>query len=150
MIAGDLFARWLDLHVAAIDAATAPRYRAANRGRRSSNPRWHAGNEDGSMHGEYKTPGGKLVAVDLEVMDDKLVNVVVHGDFFLYPEEALETITGALEGLPVDLTESEYAEKVRFALPRDAELLGSSPDAIGAAIRRALASDAADAGEAPA
>ena len=102
------------------------------------------------MHGEYKTPGGKLVAVDLEVVDDKLVNVVVHGDFFLYPEEALADITGALEGLPVDLTESEYAEKVRFALPRKAELLGSSPDAIGAAIRRALAGEASDDGKASA
>jgi hypothetical protein len=31
---------------------------------------------------------------------------------------------------------------VRFALPRDAELLGSSPEAIAAAVRRALASEA--------
>ena len=69
------------------------------------------------MHGEYKTPGGKLVAVDFEVADDRLVEVAVSGDFFLYPEEALADITGALEGLPADLTESEYAEKVRFALP---------------------------------
>lgn len=91
------------------------------------------------MHGEYKTPGGKLVAVDLELEDGVLRNVVVSGDFFLYPEEALSDITGALEGLSVALSESEIAEQVRMAMPRGAELLGSSPEAIGAAVRRALA-----------
>ncbi len=96
------------------------------------------------MHGEYKTPGGKLVAVDLDVEDGDLRNVTVSGDFFLYPEEALSAITGALEGLPVELSESEIAEQVRMAMPRDAELLGSSPEAIGAAVRRALAGDPED------
>ena len=41
------------------------------------------------MHGAYKTPGGKLVQVDFDVRHDRLVNVEVSGDFFLYPEEAL-------------------------------------------------------------
>ena len=93
------------------------------------------------MHGEYKTPGGKLIAVDLEVTDGMLRDVVVSGDFFLYPEEALSDLTGALEGLSVELSESEIAEQVRIAMPRDAELLGSSPEAIGAAVRRALAAE---------
>lgn len=97
------------------------------------------------MHGEYKTPGGKLVVVDLEVADGKLHNVMVSGDFFLYPDEAFSTLSGALEGLSEDLTESEIAEQVRIALPRGAELLGSSPEAIGAAVRRALAAGADDA-----
>ncbi len=96
------------------------------------------------MHGEYKTPGGKLVAVDLEVEGDTLRDVTVSGDFFLYPEEALGDITSALEGLSVELSESEIAEQVRMAMPRGAELLGSSPEAIGAAVRRALAGDSED------
>nr|MDQ3045473.1 lipoate--protein ligase family protein [Chloroflexota bacterium] len=50
------------------------------------------------MHGEYKTPGGKLVLVDFVVEDARLREVVVSGDFFLYPDEALAEITGALEG----------------------------------------------------
>ena len=91
------------------------------------------------MHGEYKTPGGKLIAVDFEIADGELRNVAVTGDFFLYPEEALADLTGALEGLSVELSEAEIAERVRMAMPRDAELLGSSPEAIGAAVRRALA-----------
>ncbi len=91
------------------------------------------------MHGEYKTPGGKLVVVDFETEDGKLKDVVVSGDFFLYPEEALTDLTKALEGLDVDRAEVEIAETVRMALPRKAELLGSSPEAIASAVRRALA-----------
>lgn len=100
------------------------------------------------MHGEYKTPGGKLVAVDFEVEDDTLRDVRLTGDFFLYPEEALADLTAALEGLSVELSESEIAEQVRVAIPRDAELLGSSPEAIGAAVRRALAVDGSADGDA--
>lgn len=96
------------------------------------------------MHGEYKTPGGKLVVVDLDVAEGKLRDVMVSGDFFLYPDEAFSTLAEALEGLSVDLTESEIAEQVRMALPRGAELLGSSPEAIGAAVRRAVSSGADD------
>ena len=100
------------------------------------------------MHGEYKTPGGKLIAVDFEVEDGRLRDVRVTGDFFLYPEEALADLTCALDGLSIDLAESEIAEQVRAAMPRDAELLGSSPEAIGAAVRRALASEGTGDGEA--
>jgi lipoate-protein ligase A len=57
------------------------------------------------MHGEYKTPGGKLVVVDFEVIGDQLRNVEVSGDFFLYPEETLFAITASLEGLSAALDE---------------------------------------------
>ena len=43
-------------------------------------------------HGEYKTPGGKLVVADFAVRDGAVRDLVVSGDFFLYPEEALTTI----------------------------------------------------------
>ena len=90
------------------------------------------------MLGEYKTPGGKLVRVDAEVTDGTLRDVVVSGDFFLYPEEALEGITGALQGIPVDLTEDEIAQRVSAAIPDGTEWLGSSPEALAIAVRRAL------------
>ena len=90
------------------------------------------------MHGEYKTPGGKLVVVDFQVEDGALSEVMVSGDFFLYPEDALGDLTAALEGVSVELTESEIAEKVRIGLRREAQLLGSSPEGIATAVRRAL------------
>ena len=53
------------------------------------------------LHGEYKVPGGKLVVVDLAVVDGALADVSVSGDFFLEPDEALEDINRALTGLPL-------------------------------------------------
>ena len=89
-------------------------------------------------HGEFKTPGGKLIAVDFEVVDNELRNVVVTGDFFLYPEEALPILAGSLENSPVTLDEAGYAAKVRTGLASSAELVGSSPEALAASVVRAL------------
>lgn len=90
------------------------------------------------MHGEYKTPGGKLVVVDFDLENDVLRNVVVSGDFFLYPEEALESITASLEGLPRETEEAGIADTVRRGIPAGTELLGTSPEGIAIAVRRAL------------
>lgn len=91
------------------------------------------------MHGDYKVPGGKLVRVDLAVANGALTDVVVSGDFFLYPDEALEQITGALQGLPADASEAEIADRVQRAIPAGTEWLGASPAALAVAVRRALA-----------
>ena len=88
--------------------------------------------------GEFKTPGGKLIAVDFDVVDDELRNVVVTGDFFLYPEEALSILSEALENSPITLSEAGYAERIKTALDSSAELVGSSPEALAVAVVRAL------------
>jgi hypothetical protein len=91
------------------------------------------------MHGEYKTPGGKLVVVDFEVRDERLRDVIVSGDFFLYPEEALDLIAGAVDGLPAAAGESEIARAVEAAVPPGTEMLGFSAEAVAIAVRRGLA-----------
>lgn len=90
------------------------------------------------MHGEYKTPGGKLVVVDFDVIDGRLRNVQVSGDFFLYPEEEFAPLTTALEGVDADLDDVSFAERIRMDLHPDTELLGTSPEGIATAVRRAL------------
>lgn len=93
------------------------------------------------MHGEYKTPGGKLVQVDLDVIDGVLRNVMVTGDFFLEPPEALDTIVRAIEGQPVQVSEEELARAIERALAafdQPVELLGFSPEAVARAVRRAV------------
>jgi lipoate---protein ligase len=62
----------------------------------------------------------------------------VSGDFFLYPEEALEPILAALEGAPVSLDEAALAARVLGAVPDGVEMMGFSPQAIAIAVRRAL------------
>lgn len=102
--------------------------------------------------GECKTPGGKLVAVDLTVDGAKLTNVRVRGDFFIHPEPAcrptLDAVATALNGSPADLDVPALAAHVRAALPFGVELIGTSPDAIAVALRRAVTGDS-DFGAAP-
>jgi len=90
------------------------------------------------MHGEYKVPGGKLVVVDLEVIDGKLANFHLAGDFFLEPDDALEAIDAAVNGLPAESDSATIAAAVRGALPENATLLGFTPEAVGVAVRRSL------------
>lgn len=97
------------------------------------------------MHGEYKTPGGKLVAVDFEIDGGVLRQVVVHGDFFLYPDDAFELLASSLEGAPADLDEATLASRVHAAIDGRAELIGSSPEAIAIAITRGIAASEAGA-----
>lgn len=91
------------------------------------------------MHGEYKVPGGKLVVVDLEVVEGTFANFRLAGDFFLEPDDALEMINGAVNGLPEDSDSAAIAAAIQQALPEGALLLGFSPEAIAVAIRRSLA-----------
>lgn len=94
------------------------------------------------MHGEYKVPGGKLIVVDLEPVDDKISNLQLSGDFFLAPDEALTWITNALEGQATTSSQEQLSEIVRQA-SADAELIGITPEGVAIAIQRALAGGAA-------
>ncbi|MEV5238604.1 biotin/lipoate A/B protein ligase family protein [Streptomyces cinnamoneus] len=91
------------------------------------------------MHGEYKVPGGKLVVVDLDVVDGALRDVRVAGDFFLEPDEALFDINRALEGANADLPAPELAARIDAALPEGTVMFGLTSEAVGVAVRRALA-----------
>ncbi|MEV5505717.1 lipoate--protein ligase family protein [Streptomyces orinoci] len=91
------------------------------------------------MHGEYKVPGGKLVVVDLEVRAGVLREVRVAGDFFLEPDEALPEINRALEGADASLSAPQLAARIEAALPQGTVMFGFSAEAVGIAVRRALA-----------
>ncbi|GAA4750179.1 lipoate--protein ligase family protein [Gordonia alkaliphila] len=90
------------------------------------------------MHAEYKVPGGKLVVVDVEAADDRLTKVALSGDFFLEPDEALETITDALIGAPITANAAALAERIAQALPEHVSMVGFTPESVGIAVRRAL------------
>ena len=91
------------------------------------------------MHGEFKVPGGKLVVVDLDVVDGVLRDVAVAGDFFLEPDEALGAINAALTGAPADASALDLTARVTAALPRTAVLYGFAAADVATAVRRALA-----------
>ena len=89
-------------------------------------------------HGEYKTPGGKLVIVDFNVIDGRIRSMQINGDFFLEPPEVFDLLNEALDGQAADASEEHLAAVIQAAVPADAELIGFSPAGIATAIRRAL------------
>jgi lipoate-protein ligase A len=95
------------------------------------------------MRGDYKTPGGKLVSVVFDVVDDHIRNVQVSGDFFLYPEEALDDIRDALEGLPTGISRETIEERIDASLADEVSMVGFSPEAVAIAVERGLGRDAA-------
>jgi len=90
------------------------------------------------MRGEYKVPGGKLVAADVEVTDGRLSRVAVSGDFFLEPDDALELIDRTLTGLPENAPASALAAAVEGALGPSVTMVSFSPVSVAVAVRRAL------------
>ncbi len=88
--------------------------------------------------GEFKTPGGKLIAVDFAVADGKLKDVQVHGDFFLEPDDALDAITKSLDGAPESLSKEALTQRISASLPEGTEWHGSSPEALAQAVRRGI------------
>jgi lipoate-protein ligase A len=89
-------------------------------------------------HGEYKISGGKLVVVDLQVVDGCLRGVRLSGDFFLEPPEALDTINAALEGVSAASSAAQLAQAVMAALEPKVAMYGLSAEGIATVLQRAL------------
>jgi lipoate-protein ligase A len=90
------------------------------------------------MRGEFKVRGGKLVAVELDVVDGRIANAHISGDFFLEPDSALDQINGALNGASEQTEAKGLANRITEALDPDVKLIGFTPEAVGIAARRAL------------
>lgn len=93
------------------------------------------------MHGEYKVRGGKLVSVELTTQDGRIAAPHVFGDFFLEPDDALEDLGAALEGMSTEATAAELAAAITDRLearPDPVEMIGFDAEAIAIATRRAL------------
>src|SRR3546814_19798043 len=85
--------------------------------------------------GEYKIPQGKLVVVDLRVVDGRLRDVRLSGDFFLEPPETLDAINAALEGMPCDATLQQLEQAAHAALGSSTEMFGISIQGIAIVVR---------------
>lgn len=90
------------------------------------------------MHGEYKPPGGKLVAAEVEVAGERLARVQISGDFFPEPDDALDRVNAALTGIPVTEDASVVTARITAALGSDAVLAGIAAGAMTTAVQRAL------------
>ena len=74
---------------------------------------------------EYKIPDGKLVATEFDLIEDKLTNVKIYGDFFMHPEESINDLERALNLSP----KSKVEKRVRtFFKDNEVILVGISPE----------------------
>jgi lipoate-protein ligase A len=85
-----------------------------------------------------KVPGGKLLRVKVQA-DEKITAVSITGDFFLHPEESLQTIEKSLIGLPTQTPENILAEKIHSALAEQkANFIGVSAEDIAQTLVEAI------------
>jgi hypothetical protein len=84
-------------------------------------------------HSTYKVPDGKMLKIHLSLLDNKIKNITIMGDFFLHPEETLINLEENLKGL-----KPEYellTNTIQHVLDKnDALLIGAEAKHIAKAI----------------
>ena len=92
-----------------------------------------------TLHAEHKIPNGKLVVVDLVIVDDLLQKVSISGDFFMEPPETLDIINSKLQGIPAN-SDAKYIESIVDGILNENDVLAYGINAVGIAtvIQKAL------------
>ncbi|MDY6769512.1 MAG: biotin--protein ligase [Candidatus Nanohaloarchaea archaeon] len=86
---------------------------------------------------ELKVESGKLLRADVSY-GDRIEHVSLHGDFFVYPEEGLDTVEDALDGADAAADEQELADRVRQAVDADTRLVGFDAADVARVVREAV------------
>ena len=90
---------------------------------------------------EKKVPGGKLVQLKLTFDQNKIDDVSITGDFFVYPESEISTIEDSIKGKPVDSSVEEFKEYIESDLGSETELLGFDTKVVAELIMEAVSND---------
>lgn len=81
----------------------------------------------------YKAPNGKLLKINLHFAGNKIGSVSIGGDFFLHPEDAIESIEKNLAGKK--LNESELLRFINDAVKKNSiQIYGFTPENLVKAI----------------
>lgn len=85
-----------------------------------------------------KIPGGKLVRMDV-AYTAKIQELVITGDFFLHPEEALESIVLELKSATLPLQPAHVLTRLEKLLEEmEAQLIGVSAEDLVSILEEAL------------
>ncbi len=83
--------------------------------------------QPGTLSADYKAPGGKLLRARLRLQPTDSGPVIetfqLSGDFFIHPEEALETLETALVGAP--FTAEALRARVTEFYAGDVQVIGA-------------------------
>lgn len=70
-----------------------------------------------------KISNGKLVTLIVSVSNDRVDNIRITGDFFLYPEESITALESNFLGIPVSISDVELSNKISEVL-KNSTLIG--------------------------
>ena len=67
----------------------------------------------------YKVPDGKLLKIllDYDENNNSITNVKITGDFFIYPEEAIETMENELKN--ISLTQNDLLNRINNVIEKN-------------------------------
>ena len=84
-----------------------------------------------------KIPDGKLVQVDMSVKNGRILSIIIAGDFFLHPEEAIEIVESRLVGASLQ----EIPTIFENACDEEWSLIGATWEQIGELVLQCLQSE---------
>jgi len=81
----------------------------------------------GSISADYKVPGGKLLRATLTLNESlsppRIATIALHGDYFMHPEDAIDTLEAQLTGVP--WSADALREAVQAFFDSGVEVLGA-------------------------
>lgn len=86
--------------------------------------------------GRHKSKGG-LIRSFVKIKRDKIENIEFSGDFFLFPESAIEQITESLNGINIDF-DSVLAAIQSVYKSEDVTAPGTTPQDFATSIMKAI------------
>lgn len=87
----------------------------------------------------YKDPHGKLIKLTLttDPATNTITTIQITGDFFAYPEEAIDILETGLPGTPI--TQHDLHQKITFLIDtHHLQLIGLTPEGLTQAILKCL------------
>ncbi len=88
------------------------------------------------FHHAVKIPQGKMLVLDGSKDERAFSVVALSGDYFCFPDDALEGFSAAMKGVPLDTDFAGLASKIQLLLPPGTELVGISVEDIAGALRQ--------------
>ncbi len=86
----------------------------------------------GITEGRAVLKRGKLIKVWARFANDRIDDIRITGDFFLYPEDRIEELENALREHGI-----EEVEEIAREILEEAEVIGIDPESIAEAVREA-------------
>lgn len=87
---------------------------------------------------KQKVPNGKLVIVKLRY-SDSIEDIKILGDFFIYPESALNKIEAGLRKTKINSTVNEITDRIsKIIKDNEIEMIGITPESIAQTIKIAV------------